>query len=471
MKTYRISGLALILFFAIASLAGGQTNARLLIVHTNDLHGQILPKDGIGGLAEAATVIRNLRPDLLVDGGDMFTGTIMSDEFSGKPLIEIMNRLNYQAVALGNHEFDYGIEVLKERLREARFPVLSANVEGLSETKPYTVLAARGIRVGVIGLTTETLAEVTHPKNLSTIRVRKLVDSVGSLLPAVKSQSDFVILLAHLSIAEQVRLAKAFPEIPLIISGHPHGAKSTHIGGTTIVEAGNNARFVGRIEIFLSGKIPDRITHELIPVRDVTPDPEIAALIRPYEEKVSKRTAEVLGDATADLRKSGTAESPLPNMIADAVRAETGAAIAIHNLGGIRAELVKGPITYGDIFEILPFQNTIVTLNLSGAELKKLLGRGVLAVSGLRVQWDLTRATPNRLISAALEDGKAIEDDRQYRIAVNDFLWAGGDGLVELKEATGAQDTGILIRDVVASYVRKNRSITPKLDGRIVIRN
>src|SRR6185503_7073978 len=152
-----------------AGLAYPQAPTTLTVLHTNDLNGQILPRDGNGGMAELATLIRRERPDLILDGGDMFTGTMISDEFFGKPMIEILNKLGYAAVALGNHEFDYGIPELRNRLKEARFPVLSANVSGIPEVKPYTILNVKGLRIGVIGATVEGLGEVTHPKNLKTL--------------------------------------------------------------------------------------------------------------------------------------------------------------------------------------------------------------------------------------------------------------------------------------------------------------
>src|SRR5262245_35601410 len=210
-----------------AGLLWTQTTTTLVIVHTNDMHGQVLPRAGVGGLAEVATVIRREHPDLLLDGGDMFTGTMISDEFFGKPVIEILNHLHYNAVALGNHEFDYGIEELQRRSKEAAFPILSANVDtGSTEIKPYTILTARGVRVGVIGLTVEKLAEVTHPKNLKTITVKKLVDALTETLPKVRPQTDFVVLVTHIELEDQIRVAKAFPEIRLIIAGHPHIART-----------------------------------------------------------------------------------------------------------------------------------------------------------------------------------------------------------------------------------------------------
>jgi len=469
--TWRFVSVILLTLLVSAGLALPQAPATLVLLHTNDLHGQVLPRDGAGGLAALATVILREKPDLLLDGGDMFTGTMVSDETFGKPMIEVMNHLGYAAVALGNHDFDYGLAELRNRLKEARFPLLSANVTGVQEVRPYTILTVKGVRIGVIGLTVENLLTVTHPKNLKTITVNSIVDAVGETLPKVRPLSDFVILLAHISFEEQLRVAKAFPEIRLIVAGHPHQPRATQVGQTLIVEAGSSAQYVGKVEIRLSGKTPESMTSEMIPVRNVPPNPEIQSIIAPYEKAVAARMAERLGEARADLRKSDTEESPLNNMVADALRDGAKTQIALHNVGGIRAVLRKGTITRGGIFEVVPFQNTLVKMSLTGSQIKQLLGRRVLAVSGLRVVWDTTRAWPNQLVSVTLTGGQPIQDASLYTVAVNDFMSAGGDGLLELTQGSSVEDTGILLRDAVTSYIKSHPVVSAATDGRVTIRN
>jgi len=463
-------GLSLLLLLAPGLLLP-QAPTTLVILHTNDMHGQVLSRNGSGGLAQLATAIRRERPDLLLDGGDMFTGTMASDEFYGKPMIEVMNRLGYAAAALGNHEFDYGIPELRSRLKEARFPVLSANVTGVEEVQPYTILTVKGIRIGVIGLTVENLAQVTHPKNMKTIVVKDVVEAVRETLPKVQPLSDFQIAVAHISPEEMLKVAKAFPEIRLIVAGHPHAARATQIGQTLIVESGSSIQNVGKVTIRLSGKTPEAITSELIPLRNLPPDPDIQAVIAPYEKTIAARSAERLGESRAELRKSDTEESALNNMVADALREATGTQIALQNVGGIRATLGRGLITRGAVFDVIPFQNTLVTMNLTGLQLKQLLNRRVLAVSGVRVSWDTTRPRGSQLVVATLTGGQPIEDAAQYSVAVNDFMAAGGDGLTELTQGASTRDTGILLRDAIASYLRKHPVVTATNDGRVTIRS
>jgi len=454
----------------LPSFALPQGPSSLILIHTNDMHGQVLPRDGVGGMAQLATVIRRENPDLILDGGDLFTGTMTSDEFFGKPMIEVMNRLRYSAVALGNHEFDYGVPELRARLKEARFPVLSANVTGVEEVRPFTVVTVKGIRIGVIGLTVEDLENLTHRKNLKSITVTKLVDAVRETLPKVRPLSDFIVAVAHVSFEEQLRVARAFPEIRLIVAGHPHVGRATQVGQTLIVETGSRTEAVGKVEIHLSGKTPDSMTAQLIPVRNVTPDPEIQAVIAPYEKLVAEKAAEKLGEARAEMRRSEAQESPLNNLIADAVRETGKTQIGLHNIGGIRSNLRRGPITRGDVFDVMPFQDTVIKMNLTGLQLKQALGRRVLAISGLRVVWDVSRAWPNQLVSVALANGQALQDSTRYTVAVNDFMAAGGDGLVELAQGNSVEDTGVLIRDAIASYLKTHPVVTAATDNRVTIR-
>src|SRR5205823_7346292 len=188
-----------------------------------DIHGQLLPRDGVGGIAQMATIIRSAKPDLILDAGDIFTGTFLSDEFKGAPTIEAMNKIGYMAGTIGNHEFDYGQDALRLRLREARFPVLSANLQTpVAEIKKYVVVAAKGIRFGLIGLTTEEVKSKSHPRNVGGVTVLDTVKTIEQLLPEVRAKSDFIIAMVHLEDDEEKRVASAFPEIRLMIGGHNH---------------------------------------------------------------------------------------------------------------------------------------------------------------------------------------------------------------------------------------------------------
>ena len=232
------------LLLLLAPLSGfwfaAQTPTHIVIMHTNDLHGQLLPRDGVGGIAEIATIIRSAEPDLILDAGDISTGTFLSDEFKGAPTIQAMNKIGYTSGTIGNHEFDYGQDALRLRLNEAKFPLLSANLETpIKKIKKYTIATAKGIRFGIIGLTTEEVKSKGDPRHMRGVTVLDTVKTLEQVLPEVRKQSDFIIATVHLEDAEDKRIASAFPEIRLIVAGHVHSTLGPiRVGQTMIAKTG-----------------------------------------------------------------------------------------------------------------------------------------------------------------------------------------------------------------------------------------
>ncbi len=466
-----IAGLVLAGGLSLGIVVSAQAPVHIVIAHTNDLHGQLVPRNGVGGMAEIATVIRSMKPDLVLDAGDLFTGTFLSDEFKGEATIRAMNRIKYTAGTIGNHEFDYGQAALRMRLRDARFPLLSANLlTPIREIRKYMTVTVKGIRFGIIGTTTEETATTTHPKNLGGVRVLDIVSAIEQVLPEVRSKSDFIIVTAHLTADEEKRVARAFPEIRLIVGGHVHNALGPiWLGQTMVAKTGNIGRFVGRVDLDFTGRTMSRMEGKLIAVKDVPAAADISKIIEPYQTKVSLKMSEVVGEATADLISVNNAESSLANFIADAYREHAKTQIALQNVGGIRSRILKGPITWGGVFEVLPFQNTLVTLKLTGAQLKKTLGWNILAVSGLRVHLDLKKPAGERLVSATLLDGSPLEDTQSYTVTTNDFVLAGGDGFSEIGKGSDVRISETLLRDVFVQYIKAHVVLSPALDGRVVV--
>ena len=456
---------------------GASPPTRVVIMHTNDIHGQLLPRGGIGGIAEIATIIRSAKPDLILDAGDISTGTFLADEFKGAPTIAAMNKIGYTAGTIGNHEFDYGQDALRLRLREAKFPVLSANLQTpVSEIKKYTIVTARGIRFALIGLTTEDVKTKSHPNKVGGVTVFETVKTIEQLLPQIRPRSDFVIAMVHLEDEEEKRIASAFPEIRLIIGGHNHDALGPiWLDKTLVAKTGSSGQNVGRVDLQFENKKLSNMEAKLIPVSHVPPDPGVVKILEPFNEKVKVQMDQIIGEATNDLVKSQTTESALADLVADAFRERGRTQIAMHNTGGIRAKIAKGKITWGNAFEVLPFQNTLVTLKLTGAQLKKTVERGLVAtvgmvaLSGLRVEFDRTKPPGQQVVSAVLMDGTAVDDSILYSLTTNDFVVAGGDGFTELAKGADIVDTGIFLRDVFVDYIKARRVLSPMMDGRITL--
>jgi 5'-nucleotidase len=464
--------LVILLLAALSLTAAPQTH--VVLMHTNDIHGHVLPEKGEGGLAVIAAIVKQQQPDLLLDAGDMFTGTLVSDAFYGESVMAVMNRMGYRASILGNHEFDYGLKTLRDRVRQARFPVLSANVvlpyDDVGKTR---VIPIKGIRFGLVGLTTEETPTTTHPKNVKDVRFLDVIRTLEQTLPTLKKSSDFVIVIGHLAPAEELRIARAFPEIKLIVSGHSHTElqQPIHESNAVIVRTGSYGRFIGRVDLDFEDRTMKKISTQLIEAKAVAPDSEVLRAVEPYRAKVERQTNALLGEATASFARRTEDGGALLNLVADAYRARTGARIALVNPGGIRTSLPAGPITYGKIFEILPFENTIVTMKITGTQLKRSLAVRLTAVSGLRVVFDLRKPEGEQLVSVSLDDGSPILDNATYTVVINDFMQAGGDDYTEFVNGTEAMDTGIRLRDMVCEYIKARKTITPVLDGRIQIVN
>jgi 5'-nucleotidase/UDP-sugar diphosphatase len=461
------------LLLAVLALSGASTT-HVVLMHTNDLHGHLLPEDGSGGLAVIAAIVKQQRPDVLVDAGDMFAGTLLSDTFFGEPVLAVMNLMGYDLSVLGNHEFDFGPAMLRTRVGQAKFPILSANVQLLFKgVSPTRIVPVKGVRFGVIGLTTDETPTTTHPRNMKGIGVSPVTQAMDRTLPILRARSDFIIVVGHLRPEEETQIAQTYPEIRLIVSGHTHRELQDpiRVGNTTIVRTGSFGRFVGRIDLDFENAQLTRMSTQLIPASGVVPDPAALKVLEPWRQKIDQKMKAVLGVAVAPLPKTHpTQDSPLYDLVTDVYREKTGTQIALANTGGVRVDLPAGPITYGKVFEILPFENTLVTLKLTGTQLKRTLAVALTAVSGVRVVYDLSKPKNERLVSLTLADGSPVFDSATYTVTVNDFMLAGGDDYTELARGTEILDTRIPLRDTLSEYISSKKTISPQVDGRIEIR-
>jgi 2',3'-cyclic-nucleotide 2'-phosphodiesterase (5'-nucleotidase family) len=458
----------LFVFVSLACVADAAPETHVVIMHTNDLRGHVLPGPDAAGSARLATVVRQIRPDLMLDAGEMFNGDLISDMFLGAPVIEVMNAIGYDAATVGANEFSYGTNALADRARQSNFPLLSANADSpINEIQVAAIFNAQGVRIGVVGLTNEELVRAGHPKNVKYVDVADPVRTLENVLPRIRERVDCIILLTNVSRAEEQRIARAFPEIRLIIGGHDEAELPIRIGQTSIVSAGKFGKFAGRVDLtFNDGKL-NRVESRTIALDGAEPDPGIVKLLEPFEAKLNEFLQQVLGNAAGDLSRSTAQESHIGNLLADAVRAKTGTAIALINAADAQAGIRKGPITSRMIFEVLPNESTLVTMKLSGAQIKRILGRSVMSLSGVRVKLDVTKPEGKRLLSARLDDGTPIRDKEFYSVTTNDFLMMGGDGYTEFADGIDVEDTGILMRDALAEHIARLGTVAPHLDGRI----
>jgi len=493
--------LPLILLLSSPALAR-QAEISLTILHVNDTHGHIIPYQDksvdpdrpVGGAEYLARMIESERAanqdgTILLSAGDMFQGTPVSNLFHGKPVIEIMNYLHYDAMALGNHEFDWGQDVLQSIISSASFPVLSANVfkrggRHIAGVKPYVILKRKGIRIAVIGITTPETYYTSKPGNLTGLTFVQPEKVLPAIIRRVRAQgASIVVALTHDGLDADRELARQVRGIDIIVGGHSHTAIRDPVieSGTVIVQAGANGIYLGVLNITFDPANKKILSYTrknelrlVSPASGAQLDSNVARIVDNYEAQIKTEFSKVVGTAVVDLTRNRTGESDLGDLVADAMREASGAQIAFQNGGGIRADIPRGPVTLEAVFTTLPFDDDLVTMDLTGEQIRELLDKSVLSqnmlqVSGIQILCDLTKPAGAKIASVEVA-GKPIELQATYRVVTNDFLAAGGDRFNVFKKGRNVS-VGPSLRDAVADYIRKNSPINVQARNRIIFRN
>lgn len=477
---------------------------KLRILYMNDFHGFAEPAksvgnpDRLGGISFLAGEVNRLRlerPTLLLAAGDMIQGNPWANLFEGKSTIEVMNALQFSAMVLGNHEFDFGQEVLQKRLDEARFPLLAANVRGLPGIRPYVIQELAGLKIAIIGLVTKNTPTATHPKNVKGLGFISPIDSAKQVLKELDPKPDLVIVLSHLGLPADRRLAKALKGIQVIVGGHTHTRieAPVKIQDTLIVQAWEHAKTLGILDLTVQDKKVIQYEGKLILIQPerLTPDPLVATIVKKYQNQAAALLDEVIGQAQEDLQGTGSRmqETNLGNLIADIMREDTKADISLINGGGLRADILKGPIRMNDLLSILPFRNYPIVLRVTGKELKEVLEHGLSdlsgtggqfpQISGMRLTYNSKAPVGQRIITLWVKE-KPLNPEAWYTLATNDFLSSGGDGYSVLPKIlankTGYStksprvvlfESGREIRDLVTGYVKEKKRVSASVEGRI----
>jgi 2',3'-cyclic-nucleotide 2'-phosphodiesterase (5'-nucleotidase family) len=463
----------------------------LRIIATNDFHGALEPRpdaNGVrrGGAAYVAAAIDRARREctsrcetLLLDAGDLFQGTLASNLSYGRPVVDYYNRMGYAAAALGNHEFDWGTDTLRARMRQAKFGIFGANVRYTDGRDvrwiPNDTLVTRGrIKVGIIGVSTVSTPTTTRAANVVGVRFDNAAPIIDSIGPALRKRgADFVVVIAHAGAScggdgatncggEIVDLARGITtKVDAIVSGHTHTLVNTEINGIPIVQARSSGRAIDVLDLPPVGNPTFHVRHEVreIAVDTLQPVPAIDSLVRVAVAKVGSLVNRHVATIPVTLTRQGP-QYPLGNLIADAQRWAGKGDVAIMNNGGIRTDLRAGEATYGSLFELQPFGNTLYSLTMTGAQLRGLL-EAMLSkraandhVSGLTIRYDPSRPAESRLVSVTTADGSPLSDTKTYNVIVNDFLATGGEGYNAGGRATASRPTGVVDLDALIDYLK-----------------
>ncbi|MEA4884775.1 MAG: 5'-nucleotidase C-terminal domain-containing protein [Clostridia bacterium] len=487
----------------VAPAAASADKVSITILHVNDVHGRVdafKPSgatEDLGAFSKIAAYVISLRARensniLLLSAGDMVHGTNVVNLFGGQPIIEIMNEMGFDAMALGNHEFNYGQEQLLFLDSIAKFPFLGANVVYKADGKPfvkdYTIREIAGVKIAIFGLSPIETPIVTHPKNVIGLDFLDPAETARRIVPELRKQADIVLCLSHLGYAADKALAAAVPDIDIIVGGHSHTmlAAPELVGNTIVVQAGEYALNLGILNIVVeNGKIAE-FSGKLMPIVASMPasasESPVGAAMASYNKSLADKLAVKVGETPvilqgerADVRTRGT---NLANLVTDAMRESTGADVAIANGGGIRASIQAGPITVGNVYTVLPFDNTLTVIEVTGDVLLKALEHGVEAypkqagsfaqVSGLTFSFDPAKASGSRILEVKV-GGVPLEPTKLYTVATNDFMAAGGDGYTWFQQARVLFASGDMLRDMFTRYLQNIGALAPSDELRITV--
>lgn len=468
------------------------------ILGINDFHGALEESGKDPGFAKLGSYLKeqhdqNPEGTLILSAGDMFQGSVFSTVLKGKPVAAAMNEIGFDAMALGNHDFDWNIKTLQERRGQAKFPFLAANVmdcktgsqpEGI---EPFVIVEKQGIKVGVIGLVTPETPEITNPEQIVGLEFNDPVTVLQTVIPQVRQQgAEVIVVLSHLGcIPSNGQLIGEAVELPMVgidalLTGHSHQKLAGEIKGIPVVQAAYNGRSAASIRLLYS-RGQNSVIKSLSNVTDLNPadmteDPGIADVIKGYRSEVKFAEDEIIGKNLYTLNHDRYQVSPLGSWASDVIRQSTSGDIAFLNGGGLRTDLLAGNITLGQIMAIMPFDNNLVLQEMTGEDILKVLEYGInnqkygsVQFSGLKVSYDVAKPAGQRVTAVTLSDNEPLAKDKSYQVVTNDFMAGGGDGYTMFKEAGTPQiNTKKLLRNVVIDQIKRSGTVAFKDDQRLI---
>jgi len=477
------------------SLAADPIKVTFLLV--NDIYKMAGSKTR-GGFARLASVVKSERAKggtvYYVHAGDTISPSLMSGFDKGEHIIDLLNMVPPDIFVPGNHEFDFGADVFRKRMSEAKFPIYAANLRAedgsvISGIKDTDMITLGDVKIAVIGLTADDSPVKSTPGDL---KFAPSVETGIKLAKALRKQgADIVVAIAHANRSQDMALFHS-GAIDVLLTGDDHDLALFYDGRKVLVESKEEAEYVTALDLSITvsesrGRRRVRWwpNFRIIDTAGVAPDADVTARIAHYEGELSKELDVVIGKTASELdsRKATvrSGETTIGNLIADAMRVAVGADVAITNGGGIRGNKVYEPgsnLTRRDILTELPFGNRTMLLKVTGQVIFEALENGVSKVedaagrfphvSGLTVVADLSRPAGSRVTSAMIGDNP-VDPKATYTLATNDYMARGGDGYRALRQGKailGKLDAKLMANDVMV-YIRKAGTVTPKIEGRV----
>jgi 5'-nucleotidase/UDP-sugar diphosphatase len=480
---------------------------QLTILHTNDHHGRFWQNSrGEYGMAARKTLIDSIRAEvegeggavMLLSGGDINTGVPESDLQDAEPDFLGMKMLGYDAMAVGNHEFDNSREVLMQQAEWAEFPFLSANIFMKDSSKTlfpaYEMFEVQGNRIAVVGFTTEDTVRIGNPEYMTDLDFKAPVDVASTLIPKLDKKSDLIVAVTHMghyadasfggNAPGDVTLARSVPGIDVIVGGHSQNPlfEPDEQNGTLILQAQEWGKYVGRLDLTLkNGEVID-YDYRLVPVNlkdrvedaegnrsyvlreaEIAEDADMLAMLQPYQDKGSESLNVVIGASNGDFIGDRAVVRNEPTnlgvLIAKAQMEKAKADVAVMNSGGIRADMEAGDITYKDVLTVQPFANILTFVDFTGEELLDYLAVAISkeAGSGAFAQfYGVEIIATNGQLNSADVNGAPIDPAKTYRLAINSYMASGGDGYPKVSDHPNFVNTGFVDADLMVDFIAAN---------------
>lgn len=532
-KVFFVVFLFVLVFSALpAGAQGGEY--QLTVLHTNDVHARIDQFDSganscdeeelaadecFGGVARRKTIVDQVRGEggnvILLDGGDQFQGTLFYNQYKGGAAQEMMNALAYDAMTVGNHEFDDGPGTLASFISGLNFPVVSANIDASADPglagkiEAYTIVEVNDEQIGVVGYTTEDTAILSSPG--PNVVFNEIESSVQAAVDELAGQGiDKIVAVSHAGFDRDRQVAAAVTGLDVIVAGHtntylsntdaeaagPYPVAINDPDGNPVLLVSDYAygKYLGRLDVtfdengVVSAYEGNPILLDNSVAQDAAIQARVDALAAPLEELMNKTVGSAAVDLDGDRASCRFGECTMGNLITDAMLWQTqgeGTQIAFQNGGGIRASIEAGDVTVGDVLTVLPFGNLISTFELTGAEVVEALENGVsraenpenegtgrfAQVTGLRYAWNPAQPVGERIVSVEVQNADGsyspIDLAATYKVAANDFMRNGGDDYAVFEGARNVYDFGPSLDEAVQAYIAANSPVAPELEGRI----
>ncbi|WP_091740668.1 bifunctional metallophosphatase/5'-nucleotidase [Marininema mesophilum] len=512
---------ALVVPIAYANSEPGkpQRQVDVQLLGLNDFHGQLDITRKVNGKEAGradylATYLKERQKQnpntLMVHSGDMVgasppVSALMQDE----PTIEFLNTVGFDVGTLGNHEFDEGYKEMLRLIKGGRhdatgdfagadFPYLAANVvkkkTGKRLLRGHVTKKVKGVPIGFIGVVTKDAPKAATPTAVKGVKFLDETKVINREVKKLKREGvRSIVVLAHEGGFQDEKTGaingrindiakKVNKDVDVIMAGHSHSNLNTTVNNKLIVQANCYGTAFSDVDLTIDRRTGDIVKKKANVVntyhKGVTPDPKIAALIKKYQDKVAPIINKKVGESANELTRTGSAagESQLGNLVADAQRWKMKTDISLMNPGGIRSDLNKGKVTWGDLYTIQPFNNNMVSMKLTGKQLKQLLNQQwpegsneprILQISGFTYKYDPSRPAKDRVTDLKKADGTPITDDQTLTASANAFLSAGGDGFTVFKDAKD-KVVGPVDLDALVDYIKQlPQPFTAKIDGRI----